>query len=419
MRRAVTAVRARTAARATAAGAYGQQGPYGQQGSYGQGQGGQGQGGQGTYQQGSYGQGSYGQGQYAQGQAGQGQGGQGQGAYGQPSQGYGTSGYGQQGYGQQASGAPGYGADGYGTQAIQPGYGQQGYGGQQGYQQQGAYGQQAYGQQGYGQQGYGQQGYGQQGYAAPGFDQQQPPGPGGPGAGPPGGGGGGRFGGLGKRRKVLIAALAGALAVVAAVALTEVFVIKHPPGVPATGMIPTGSTPQQDGRQVAAAFLTDWEKGELATAANLTDHPAAAKAALAAYAKDLGLGKIGFGLNGVTDAAGSTTAQPRETDTFAVTASVSAGTGTTALHGVWSYHSSLVAYQQANSSVWFVAWQPTVMGPNLTAKTHLATVQVPPTVSMVGDAGSGNLTVLQRRGADQHRGPADEGGAARTGQAGP
>ena len=59
---------------------------------------------------------------------------------------------------------------------------------------------------------------------------------------------------------------------------------------------------------------------------------------------------------------------------------------------MWSYHSSLVAYQQANSSVWFVAWQPSVMGPNLTTKTHLAAVQVPPTVSMVADSDGGNLT---------------------------
>ena len=192
---------------------------------------------------------------------------------------------------------------------------------------------------------------------------------------------------------MLLASLAGGLAVVVAIALTYVFVIKKSgPGVPVTGMIPTGSTPQQDGRQVASAFLTDWEKGKLSTAANLTDHPAAARAALAAYAKDMGLGKIAFGQAGLTDAAGSTTAQPRETDTYSVAASVSAGTGTTALHGMWGYHSSLVAYQQANSSVWFVAWQPTVMGPNLTAKTHLAAVQVPPSVSMVADAGGGNLT---------------------------
>jgi hypothetical protein len=178
---------------------------------------------------------------------------------------------------------------------------------------------------------------------------------------------------------------------VVAIALTYVFVIKRGPGVPVTGMIPTGSTPQQDGRQVASAFLTDWEKGKLSAAANLTDHPAAARAAFAAYAKDLGLGKVSFGQGGVAGAAGTTTAQPRETDTFTVAAAVSAGTGTTALHGMWDYQSSLVAYQQANSSVWFVAWAPTVMGPNLTAKTHLAAVEVPPSVEMVGDANSANL----------------------------
>ena len=314
--------------------AYGQQGGYGQQGASGGGSYGQGQADQGTYQQGSYGQGGQGYGQGAYGQPSQGYGSPayGQQAHGQ--QGYGQQGYGQQGYGQQAYGGPGYGADGYGTQAFQPGYGQQGYG----------------------QQGYGQQGY--PGSPVPGFDSQQPPGPGEPGAGPPGGGGHARK--RGGRRKVLLASIAGGLAVVVAIALTYVFVIKRGPGVPVTGMIPTGSTPQQDGQQVASAFLTDWEKGKLAKAANLTNHPAAAKGALTAYSKDLGLGKVAFGQDGVTDSAGSTTAQPRETDAFEITASVSAGTGAAALRGMWSYHSSLVAYQQANSSVWFVAWQPKI-----------------------------------------------------------
>jgi Penicillin binding protein transpeptidase domain len=340
-------------------GSYGGQGGYGQQGASGGGSYGQGQAGEGAYQPGAYGQGGQGYGQGAYGQQSPGYGSP---AYGQ--QAYGQQAYGQQGYGQQAYGGPGYGADGYGTQAFQPGYGQQAYG----------------------QQNYGQQGYGQPGYAAPGYDPQQPPGPGGPGPGSPGGGGR-----SGKRRKVLLGSLAGGLAVVVAIALTYVFVIKHGPGVPVTGMIPTGSTPQQDGQQVASVFLTDWETGKLSAAANLTDHPLAARAAFAAYTKDLGLGKVSFGQSGVADAAGSTTAQPRETDTFKVAAAVSAGTGTTALHGMWDYQSSLVAYQQANSSIWFVAWTPTVMGPNLTAKTHLAAVEVPPSVEMVGDANSGNL----------------------------
>jgi hypothetical protein len=206
---------------------------------------------------------------------------------------------------------------------------------------------------------------------------------------------------------MLIAATAGGLAVVVAIALTFVFVVKRGPGVPVTGMIPTGSTPQQDGRQVATAFLADWEKGKLATAANLTDHPATARPSLAAYARNLGLGKIVFGMDSVTDAAGSTATLPRETVSFAVTASVSAGpassgtasagtasagTGVTAPRGLWDYHSSLVAYQQPNSSVWFVAWQPGVLAPNLTAKTHLVAVQVAPKVSMVGDSGGQDLT---------------------------
>jgi len=60
---------------------------------------------------------------------------------------------------------------------------------------------------------------------------------------------------------------------------------------------------------------------------------------------------------------------------------VSAGPSAPGLHGQWGYHSSLVAYQQANSNVWFVAWQPAVMAPNLTAKTHLAAVKVAPKVT--------------------------------------
>jgi cell division protein FtsI/penicillin-binding protein 2 len=70
---------------------------------------------------------------------------------------------------------------------------------------------------------------------------------------------------------------------------------------------------------------------------------------------------------------------------------VGAGSGTGAVRGTWAYDSSLVAYQQPNSSVWFVAWRPDVVAPNLTADTHLAAVQVPPTVSVVTDASGASL----------------------------
>jgi hypothetical protein len=182
------------------------------------------------------------------------------------------------------------------------------------------------------------------------------------------------------------------VAVAVAIALVTVFVIKRGPGVPATGMIPTGSTAQQDGRQVAAAFLTAWETNDLATAANLTNHPVTAKAALAAYAKDLRLTKAVFGQSGLTAAPGSSTTRPRETVSFSVRASVGATAGAIALRGNWDYHSSLLVYQQANSNIWFVAWQPSVLAPNLTAKTHLEAVTVAPTVDEVTDANGTNLT---------------------------
>ena len=195
-----------------------------------------------------------------------------------------------------------------------------------------------------------------------------------------------------KRRTIGVTVTAGALAVllVALVLVLTVFKSSNPP--PAHGIIPTGNSPQQDGEQVASAFLTAWHEGDLAKAANYTDQPTAASAALAAYAKDLNLKKFAASPGAVAAATGSSAAKPRESVTFAVSASVATGSAKGAVRGKWAYHSSLVAYQQPNSSVWFVAWQPDVVAPNLTAATHLAAVPVPPTVSMVTDASGANLS---------------------------
>jgi hypothetical protein len=195
------------------------------------------------------------------------------------------------------------------------------------------------------------------------------------------------------RRGLVLLVTSGVLAVAVVAALLVVVVFKPgSAGTPATGMIPTGANAQQDGEQVAAAFLAAWQSGDLAKAGNYTNHPAAATAALTSYAKYLNLGKFGATATAVASAPGATAAQPRESVTFAVRASVAAGSGTSAHRATWAYHSSLVAYQQPNSSIWFVAWQPDVVAPNLTAATHLAAVLVPPTVSMVTDADGQNLT---------------------------
>jgi len=195
-----------------------------------------------------------------------------------------------------------------------------------------------------------------------------------------------------KRRTIAVTATGGVVVVLVVVLVLVLTVFKSSNPPPAHGLIPTGNSPQQDGEQVASAFLTAWQEGDLAKAANYTDQSTAASAGLAAYAKDLNLKKFAATPGAVADATGSSSAKPRENVTFAVSASVATGGGTTAVRGTWAYHSSLVAYEQPNSSVWFVAWQPDVVAPNLTAATHLAAVSVPPTVSMVTDASGANLT---------------------------
>jgi hypothetical protein len=183
--------------------------------------------------------------------------------------------------------------------------------------------------------------------------------------------------------------------VIAVIAGVSVAVLKHSsPGTPTYGLIPTGSTPQADGQQVTTAFLKAWESGNLTQAANYTNHPAAAKAALETYAKYLDLGKMTARTGSVTDAAGSTAAVPHESAKFTVDASVAAKDGKKVVRGMWSYNSTLTAYQQANSSIWFISWQPDVVAPNLTTTTRLAAVSVAPTVGLVTDASGEGLTTF-------------------------
>jgi hypothetical protein len=203
------------------------------------------------------------------------------------------------------------------------------------------------------------------------------------------------------RRTLILAGTSGVLAVALVAVLLVVVVFK--PGStapPKYGLIPTGSSAGQDAQQVAAAFLTAWKSQDLTTAANYTDDPAAAQTGLAAYAKDLNLAKFSVKTSATTAAAGSSAAKPRETVTFAVSASVAAGSGDATVRGTWMYHSSLVAYQKANSSVWLVAWAPDVVAPSVTASEHLAAVTVSPTVSEVTDADGKNLTKYADAGLD-------------------
>jgi len=210
-----------------------------------------------------------------------------------------------------------------------------------------------------------------------------------------------------KRRKLPYVLLA--VAVAAAGGVGAVLVLPDRGSAQATGFLPTGSSPSQDAQQTARAFLRAWEAGDLRKAANYTNHPAAARAAMTAFRADLHLGKLAATAESVTPIS-SSPATPHEQVSYAGSASVAASSGASALRGTWSYHASLVAYREKQSQYWYVAWAPADLAPNLSPSTHLEAVSVPPRVTSVtdasgndltgyGDAGLDNITALLEKGA--------------------
>jgi hypothetical protein len=188
------------------------------------------------------------------------------------------------------------------------------------------------------------------------------------------------------------------VAVVAGIAAVIVTVVTSGPNPNATGFAPTGSSSAQDAGQITTAFLQAWQAGDLGQAARYTNHPAVAQAALAAYSKDLGLQKLTGAVQADTVAPAGSSSTPRESVGYALNATVSAPDGAKTLRGAWKYNTSLVAYQQPNSSLWYIAWTPDVLAPNLTASTHLAAVIVAPQVASVNDADGNELTSYKDAG---------------------
>jgi cell division protein FtsI/penicillin-binding protein 2 len=176
---------------------------------------------------------------------------------------------------------------------------------------------------------------------------------------------------------------------VVAIAAVVVVVVTSGPNAPTTGFAPTGSSPEQDAQEITTAFLQAWRAGDLNQAARYTDRPAAAQAALVTYRKYLHLRKLAGTAQGATPVSGAGT---RESVPFALTATVADADGPGALHGPWSYHSKLTAYQKPNSNLWYIAWAPDVLAPNLTTSTHLAAIKVAPQVSGVSDASGKDIT---------------------------
>ncbi len=200
-----------------------------------------------------------------------------------------------------------------------------------------------------------------------------------------------------KRRKLPYVLVA--VTVAAAAGIGTVLVLPGRHHTQTTGYLPTGTSTASDAQQTARAFLRAWDAGDLQKAANYTDHPAAARAALTTFRTHLHLRKLASAAGAAT-VLSSGSAAPRGKVSYAASATVAAKYGTTTVTGTWRYHASLVTYRAKHSQYWYVAWAPDDLAPNLTASTQLAAVPVGPRVTSVTDASGNELTSYGDAGLD-------------------
>ncbi|HEV2639603.1 MAG TPA: penicillin-binding transpeptidase domain-containing protein [Actinocrinis sp.] len=145
------------------------------------------------------------------------------------------------------------------------------------------------------------------------------------------------------------------------------------------GFVPLGSDFGTSSFQTGQAFLQDWQSGNLKAAANITDDPSAALAALTQY-------QSGLKLSGLTVFPGQVNSVGY------MTFSVQAQAGAPA--APWSYGSGLAIYQgtTAQDNHWFVKWSPTVLFSTLAAGQKFALGTIPATATTVTDSGGTPLT---------------------------
>ena len=193
--------------------------------------------------------------------------------------------------------------------------------------------------------------------------------------------GGRKFG----RRAMLIG---GAVAVVGIGGLAAAGVLKVPgtaPKVPTTGFSPSANSGASNATQTGTAFLTAWQNGNLEAAANITDNPTEALAALQWYKKNLGV--VGLVVN--PDAANGVGWMP-----FSV--STQAG----APMGQWSYQSGFAAYsKQINGYTrWYVQWTPAILYASLKAGYQLKITKTAPSIVGVVDRNGTVINTTQHPG---------------------
>jgi hypothetical protein len=145
---------------------------------------------------------------------------------------------------------------------------------------------------------------------------------------------------------------------------------------PARKLVKVGPPSASEVRTTSTAFLTAWQRGEVAKAAAATDDSAAATAALTGYSKDAHI-------TGVTLTPGTPTGASVP---FSVKATVSYQGTSKPL----AYSSKLTVVRRTTDGVPVVRWQPSVVHPDLTAGDRLVT----------GPAGTPPVKALDRDGGE-------------------
>ena len=175
------------------------------------------------------------------------------------------------------------------------------------------------------------------------------------------------------RRAVLFGGLA-AVAAVGGLAATGKLKLPGttPVAPPTVGFAPATASGASAATQTGTAFLTAWQNNQLSVAANLTDNPAEALAALETYRKNLGV--IGMVMN--PNAANGVGWM-----TFGIT------TQGGSPMGQWQYEGSFGTYsKQVDGFVrWFVQWNPSILYASLKPGYELKIQKTPAGVKGLSD----------------------------------
>ena len=175
------------------------------------------------------------------------------------------------------------------------------------------------------------------------------------------------------RRAVLFGGLAAVAAVGGLAAAGKLKLPGTTPAKPPTvGFAPATASGASPATQTGTAFLTAWQNDQLSVAANLTDQPAEALAALQMYRKNLGV--IGMVMN--PNAANGVGWM-----TFGIT------TQGGSPMGQWQYEGSFGTYSKEVDGFvrWFVQWNPAILYASLKPGYELKILKTPAGVKGLAD----------------------------------